>query len=132
MDRIFQILAVFALIMLLVNRFIRGRETRYYAYDYIRRFKPPLPAEVGERLIMAVAGAPEAIPAGSVEGRIDMFIAYEGLVFCYGAEGRLTILRQSKVKQELPVPLECTAMALDPSDGTLYFEAAGYIFMYVH
>ena len=61
MDKIYQILAVFALIMLLVSRFIRGREVRYHSYDFIRRFKPPLPAEVEERLQPAAPGAPQPV-----------------------------------------------------------------------
>lgn len=130
MDKIFQILAVFALIILLASRFIRGRGVRYQPYDYIRRFRPPLPAEVEARLKPAVSGAPEGLAAGSVEGQVDMSIVHDGLVFCYGAQGRLTILRESKVRQELPVPLDCVAMALDPADGKLYLEAGGFIFVY--
>ena len=130
MDRIFQILAVFALIILLASRFIRGREARYRPYDYIKRIKPPLPEEVEARLKPAAIGAPEGLAIGMVEGNVDLSISHDGLVFCYSAEGRLTILRESKVRQELPVPLDCVAMALDPSDGKLYFEAGGYIFQY--
>jgi len=130
MDKIFQILAVFALIMLLVSRFIRGREPRYRPYDFIRRFKPPLPPEVEARLSVAVPGPPDGLAAGVVEGNVDMHIADEGLIFCYSPEGRLTILRNWKVRQELPVPLDCIAMALDPADGKLYFEAGGFLFVY--
>lgn len=130
MDRIFQILVVLALVMLLVSRFIKGREPRYRPYEYIRRQKPPLPEGVEERLIPAVPGPPE----GFAEGRVDWAIDHEGLVFCYNAEGRLTIYRREgdryKQKQELPVPLDCPAMALDPEDGKLYFEASGFIFLY--
>jgi len=130
MDKIFQILVVLVLLMLLITRFIKGRDPRYRPYDYLRRFKPPLPPGVEERLVMANAGAPE----GFVEGRVDLFIIDAGLVFCYNAEGRLTIYRQEgdryKQKQELPVPLECTAMALDPAEGMLYFEVSGFIFLY--
>lgn len=130
MDKIFQILAVFVLLMLLISRFIKGKEPRYRPYDYIKRMKPPLPPGVEERLRMAVAGSPEEL----AEGRVDLFVTDERLVFCYSAEGRLTIYRREgdeyKQKQELPVPLDCVAMALDPSDGKLYFEAGGFIFLY--
>ena len=34
MEKIFQILAVFVLMMLLITRFIRGREPRYAWYFY--------------------------------------------------------------------------------------------------
>lgn len=130
MDRIFQILVVLALVMLLVSRFIKGREPRYRPYEYIRRQKPPLPEGMEERLIAGISGPPE----GFSEGRVDWSIDHEGLVFCYNAEGRLTIYRREgekyRQKQELPVPLDCTAMALDPEDAKLYFEASGFIFLY--
>lgn len=132
MDKIFQILAVLVLLVLLISRFIRGREPRYQPYDHIKRFKPPLPPDVAARLVTAVAGT----PGEWVEGWVDLFISNEGLVFCYSAEGRLTIYRQEgdryKQKQELPVPLDCIAMALDPTDEKLYFEAGGYIFQCGH
>ena len=130
MDRIFQILVVLALVMLLVSRFIKGREPRYRPYEYIRRQKPPLSPEVEGRLLAAVPGPQEGYP----EDRVDWSIDHEGLVFCYHAEGRLTIYRREgdkyRQKQELPVPLDCVAMALDPADEKLYFETGGSIFLY--
>jgi len=120
MDKIFQILAVFVVLLLVISRFIKGKEPRYRPYDYIKRFKPPLAPGVEERLIAAV----------------DDVLIYdaERLRFSYDPEGRLTIYRLEgenyKQKQELSVPLDCTAMALDPADGKLYFEASGFIFMY--
>lgn len=132
MDKIFQILAVLVLLMLLISRFIKGREPRYRPYDYIKRFKPPLPPGVEERLIAAAPGAPEGVTA--VEGGVDLSVIWEEIVFCYSAVGRLTIFRREgeryKQMQELPVPLQCTAMAFDPADGILYFEAGGFLFVY--
>lgn len=134
MDKIFQILAVLVLLVLLISRFIKGREPRYRPYDYIKRFKPPLPPGVEERLIAAVPGAPEGLEAGLAEGIVDMFVAGEGIVYCYGAVGRLTIFRREGERyrqlQELPVPMQCTAMALDPAEGILYFEAGGFLFAF--
>jgi hypothetical protein len=93
-----------------------------------------LPAEVETRMIASAVGAPDDLPAEAVEGVVDRFVTDEGITFCYSAVGRLTILRQQgeryKQLQELPVPVDCTAMALDPYDGSLYFEASGYLFMY--
>jgi hypothetical protein len=132
MDKIFQILAVLVLLTLLVSRFIKGQEERFLPYEYIRRFRPPLPPGMEERLIMAIAGVPE----GLMEGRVDLFIAHEGLVFCYNAEGRLTIYRRDadryRQKQELPVPLDCIAMAMDAADGKLYFEVSGFIYEFAN
>jgi hypothetical protein len=134
MDKIFQILAVLVLLVLLITRSIKGREPRYRPYDYIKRFKPPLPPGVEERLIVAVPGAPDGLDTGLAESLIDMFVSGEEIVFCYSAVGRLTIFRREgeryRYLQELPVPLQCTAMALDPVEGMLYFEAGGFLFVY--
>ncbi len=134
MDKIFQILAVFALLMLVVRRFIKGREPRFHPYDYINRVKPPLPPVVAERLVSAVFVLPEDRGRYPVEGGADAFLLYAagGLVFCYSAVGRLTIFRQSPLRQvqELAVPLDCTAIAFDPDDERLYFETGGSLFVY--
>jgi hypothetical protein len=134
MEKIFQILAVFALMMLIVRRFIKGREPRFHPYDYIGRIKPPLPPGVAERLVSAVFVLPEDRGRYPVEGGVDAFLLYAagGLVFCYSAVGRLTIFRQVPLRQlqELAVPLDCTAIAFDPGDERLYFEAGGYLFVY--
>lgn len=130
MERIFQIVAVFILLTLFIHRWVKGREVHYRPYDFIRRIRPPLPEGVEERLIAATPGA----PVGLTEARVDMFIAHDGLVFCYGAEGRLTIYRQDgdryRQRQELPVPLDSIAMAFDPADEKLYLEVSGFIFIY--
>ena len=139
MDKIFQILAVFALLMLIVRRFIKGREPRFHPYDYIDRFKPPLATATAQRLVPATFASLEDRVQYPVEGEVDAFLFDEagGLLFCYSAVGRLTIFRQlpgeaSRQVQELPVPLDCTAIAFDPADGKLYFEAGGFIFVYGH
>jgi hypothetical protein len=147
MDKIFQILAVFALMMLIVRRFIKGREPRFHPYDYINRIKRPLPPVVAERLVSAVFRPAEeggmSLQGGGefedrgrypVEGGVDAFLLYAagGLVFCYSAVGRLTIFRQTPLRQvqELAVPLDCTAIAFDPDDERLYFETGGSLFVY--
>ena len=137
MDKIFQILAVFALLMLIVRRFIKGREPRFHPYDYIDRIKPPLATDTARRLVPATFASLEDRVRYPVEGEVDAFLFDEagGLLFCYSAVGRLTIFRQlpgeaSRQVQELPVPLNCTAIAFDPADGKLYFEAGGFVFVY--
>ena len=123
MDKIFQILVVFALMILLIYRFIR-RESRYRPYDFRVRLRPPLPLEVEERLIAAhlVDGEGYELEMGN-------------LFFIYKAEGSLVIFRrnqQGKTRQvqELAVAVDCTAMAMDPQDHQLYLEAGGYWFVY--
>ena len=130
MEKIFQILVVFALMLLLISWFIKGKDPRYRPYDYIMRIKPPLPESVAMGLVPAVFG--EVIAGLPVEGQSDAVLtdAVNGLLFIYSNEGRLTIFRRNKQMQELAVPLQCTAIALDPADGKLYFETGGYLFVY--
>ncbi len=137
MEKIFQILAVFVLLMLVIGRFLRGRESRYRPYDYLTRQKPPLRDGVLERLISAVFWSEEDRRSYAVEGEVDAFLFDEvnRLLFCYRTAGSLTIFRQLspdkyREMQSLAVPLDCTAMGLDPQDGRLYFEAGGYLFLY--
>jgi hypothetical protein len=134
MEKIFQILAVFALMMLVVRRFIKGREPRFHPYDYVSRIKPPLPPVVAERLVSAVFVLPDDRGRYPVEGGLDAFLLYPagGLVFCYSAVGRLTIFRQAPLRQlqELAVPLDCSAIAFDPGNERLYFEAGDALFVY--
>jgi hypothetical protein len=137
MEKIFQMLAVFTLLMLIVARYIRGRESRYSPYDYLTRRNPPLPEEVVQRLISAVFWSEEDRRRYAIEGEVDAYLFDEvnRLLFCYRSAGSLTIFRQLtpnryKEMQSLAVPLDCTGMGLDPQDGRLYFEASGYLFLY--
>ena len=126
MEKILQIVAVFVVMALVIHRFIRGKEPAYRPYNYLTRLKPPVAAEVGQRLVAAVFD----------EG-VDAFLVDETrqLSFTYGATGSLTIHRrraegQLKEMQWLAAPLNCTGMALDPQEGRLYLEAEGYLFVY--
>ena len=137
MEKIIRIVIVFALLMLVVNRFIRGREPRYRPYDYLTRRKPPLPVVVEQRLIAAVFGPLEGMGDHPAVLQADALLvdAVNQLLFCYSAAGSLTILRQQaqghyREMQSLAVPLNCTGMALDPEESKLYFEAEGYLFVY--
>lgn len=122
MDKVLQILVVFGLILLVIYRFIRGREPSYRPYEFVARLRPPLSPEVQQRLVTAEAG----------EGyQLEM----DTLLFYYRAEGSLTIYRRrqqgrGRQVQELAVPVDCTAMAMDPVENKLYFEADGYLFVY--
>jgi hypothetical protein len=139
MEKVLQILIVFALLMLVVSRFFREREPRFRPYDYLNRLRPPLPAAVEQRLIAAVFGAEEAVEwvKPGVDGHADavLFDADSRLLFSYSVVGRLVIYRRGakgkyRQVQELAAPLDCTAMALDPEDGKLYFESNDYLFVY--
>jgi hypothetical protein len=119
---------------LIVRRSIRGREPRFHPYDYITRIKPPVAEVVAQRLVPAVFTLPEDRGRYPVEGGVDAVLLYEGggLVFCYSAVGRLTIFRHQPLRQlqELAAPLDCTAIAFDPADERLYFEAGGALLVY--
>ena len=135
MEKILQILAVFVILMLVITRFIRGREPRYRPYDYLLRRKPPLPPEVEQRLVAAVFAPGNGRYPVNMTADAFLFDEVNRLLFCYSAEGALTIFKEQtaeryKEMQSLAVPLNCTAMALDPDDGKLYFEASGFLFVY--
>jgi len=122
MDKVFQILIVFGLVTLFIYRFIRGREQSYRPYEFILRLRAPLAVEVEQRLIIAAAE----------EGfRLET----EHLLFHYRPEGSLTIYRRrpqgrDREVQEMAVPVECTAMGIDPVEGRLYLAADGYVYVY--
>jgi hypothetical protein len=133
MEKILRILVVFVLLMVIIYRFIRGREPGYRPYGYLTRRKPPLPPEIEQRLLPAVFGSSE-FPVG---GDADAFLfdAASDLLFCYSSKGSLTIFRRRaeetyKEMQWLAVPLNCTGLALDPLESRLYFEAEGSLFVY--
>ncbi|HEY4107558.1 hypothetical protein [Puia sp.] len=127
MEKILQIIAVFVLMMLVIHRFIRGREPAYRPYNYLSRLRPPLAMEIGGRLVAAVFQV----------GQVETLLVDEArqLLFSYNAAGSLTIHRRKgeeglKEMQWLAAPLDCTGMALDPEDGRLYLEAGGFLFVF--
>jgi len=127
MEKVLQIIAVFVLMTLIIHRMIRGREPRFRQYNYLTRLKPPLVAEIAQRLVTAVFEA----------GQADAIVIDEArqLLFSYSAVGSLTIHQrkeegQLKEMQWLAAPLDCTGMALDPVEGKLYLEASGFLFVY--
>lgn len=119
MDKVLQILVVFGLVMLVIYRFIRGREPLYRPYEFLARLRPPLQAEVEQRMVLAEGYGLET----------------DTMYFEYRAEGSLTIYRRrpqgrNKEVQEIAVPVDCTSIAMDPLENKLYFEAGGYWFVY--
>ena len=122
MEKVLQIVAVFVLMMLIIQRFIRGREPAYRPFNYLTRMKPPLAVEVAQRLVQG----------GLEAGQTDAFIVDESrrLLFSYNVAGSLTIHWQKREMQWLAAPPNCTAMMLDPEEGRLYLEAEGFLFVY--
>jgi hypothetical protein len=139
MEKIFQIIAVLAVLMLAVVLFFREREPRYRPFGYLRRIKPSLPDEVRQRLASAVSGAAleEERQRYAVDGDVDALLFDEGerLLFCYKANGSLVIFRRTgqdtyKEMQWLAAPLDCAGFFYDPEEKNLYFEAGGSLFVY--
>jgi hypothetical protein len=99
MEKILQIIAVFAVMMLVIALFFRGREARYRPYGYLRRMKPSLPEEVRRRLVAAITGPAmeDQRMRFPVDGEADalLFDAETRLLFIYKASGSLVIYRQA-------------------------------------
>ncbi|HEY4112358.1 hypothetical protein [Puia sp.] len=125
MEKILQILVVFALIMLVVNRFIRGREQRFREYVLSGHISLPLPGDLYRELLSVVVGedviaadpdnrlffrpGPEntlvaadkrtgvSLASVAMGEEIDavLFDPLSRLIYCYSLAGLLTVLRQS-------------------------------------
>ena len=135
MEKILQILAVFALLMLVVARFIRERDSTFRRFGFLGRLKGG--PQGGAYLMEGVFGPAEERERLGVPDGMDAFLFDEGsrLLFCYTVEGRLTIYRRlaggvKRELQELSVPLDCSAMWWNPQDGKIFLEEGGEWFVY--
>jgi hypothetical protein len=135
MEKILQILVVFALLMLVVTRFIREREAKFRRFGFLGRLRGGLQGD-GE-LIEGVTGPAEERERLGVPEGADAFLFDEGsrLLFCYTVGGRLTIYRRlaggvKRELQELSVPLDCSAMWWNPQDRKIFLEEEGEWFVY--
>jgi hypothetical protein len=137
MEKILQILAVFALLMLVVARFIREREEKFRRFGFLGRLKGGLQGSGDGDLMEGVFGPAEERERLGVPDGMDAFLFDEGsrLLFCYTVEGRLTIYRRlaggvKRELQELSVPLDCSAMWWSPQDWKIFLEEGGDWFVY--
>lgn len=128
-----QILAVAGLLMLLIWRGIRGRDEQFRRFSYLARVRPPLEAEVTERLVNGVFGA----EAYGMPVDTDAFLLDEDsrMLLLYRLDGKLTINRRmaggrNRELQELAVPMDCTGLAWDPQERKIYLEEDGDWFVY--
>lgn len=135
MEKILQILSVFALLMLVITWFMREREEKFRRFGFLGRMKGVL--QGGGDLMEGVFGAAEERERLGVPDGVDAFLFDEGsrLLFCYAMEGRLTIYRRlaggvKRELQELSVPLDCSAMWWDPQGLQLFLEEEGEWFVY--
>ncbi|HXD77355.1 MAG TPA: hypothetical protein VN616_06085 [Puia sp.] len=137
MEKVLQILLVFALMMLVIWRSIRGKEDRYRKLSYLFRERKPLPEAIGGRLIPGMSGEAAEREGYSIPGDADAFLPDdEGrLLFTYFADGKLTVSRWSpsgrkKELQELSVPMDCSALAWDPEVRRVYLEDGEFWYVY--
>jgi hypothetical protein len=137
MEKVLQILAVAALLMLLIWRSIRGRDERFRRFSYLSRQRPPLAEGVMQRLIGGKFGWTVEREGYGVPDEVDAFLWDEEsrLLFCYRVGGRLTINRRVAggrivELQELSVPMDCTGFGWDPLERMVYLEEGGDWFVY--
>jgi hypothetical protein len=172
MEKILQILAVFALLMLVITWFFRDREFKLRDYIFSYRFRGSLPTGIRQRMLSgAVSPVEEGEPVQVTDhenGLVfrrgpDMVRALEiadeqtgliistteiidtvdailfdpatRLIYCYGALGSITIVRQSgrdnyRIEQTLAAPVNGAVLSLDPKDKKIYLDAGGSYFVF--
>ena len=137
MEKVLQILAVFALLMLLVWRSIRGREERFSRFSYMARVRPPLSEEVRRRLVHGLLGPDGSREAFGVPDEAEAFLWDEEsrMLLLYWRDGKLTVYRRmaggrNRELQELAVPMDCSGIAWDPEERMIYLEEDGDFFVY--
>ncbi|HEY4064085.1 MAG TPA: hypothetical protein VGM30_19395 [Puia sp.] len=114
MEKIFQILVVFALIMVLVTRFIRGKEQKFREYSFFGRFSFPMSGDLYRELL--------SVPMGMGEGMVAAADPENRLLFRPGPENSLVIADERTGEPVASVALEESADALlfDPMTRLLY------------
>jgi hypothetical protein len=137
MDKVLQILAVFALLMLFIWRSIRGREDRFRRFSFLGRVRSPLSEGVRQRLVGGVFGTDPRREAFGVPEEAAAFVWDEesGVLLVYWRDGKLVIHRRmaggrNRELQELAVPLDCSGIGWDPEERRIYLEEEGDFFVY--
>ena len=77
MEKVLQILAVFALLMLFIWRSIRGREDRFRRFSFLGRVRSPLSEGVRQRLVEGVFGTDARREAFGVPEEAEAFLLDE-------------------------------------------------------
>jgi hypothetical protein len=141
MEKVLQILAVSALLMLLIWRSIRRRDERFRRFSYLGRVRAPLAEDIRRRLVSGITKRSEVHGMGGeaygVPVDVDAFLWDEDsrMVLLYWRDGKLTINRRmaggrNRELQELAVPMDCTALDWDPLERKIYLEEDGDWFVY--
>jgi hypothetical protein len=107
MEKIFQILAVFVLLMLVITRFVRSREFKFREYIFLRRISHSLPPDISRRLLTTLL-SPFAAPSPAADRE-------NGLVFQRAPDttGGLEIVDEGK-------GLVVALLEIDPVDALLF------------
>jgi hypothetical protein len=172
MEKILQILAVFALLMLVITWFFRDREFKLRDYVFSYRFRGSLPTGIRQRMLSGVVSPEEEgepvqvtdhenglvfrrgpdmvraleiadeqtgliISTTEIIDTVDaiLFDPATRLIYCYGASGSITIVRQSgrdnyRIEQTLAAPVNGAVLSLDPKDKKIYLDAGGSFFVF--
>jgi hypothetical protein len=147
MEKIFQILIVFALLIFAITWFLRSKERKWQDYVFSGQFTFPLSGDMHRDLLTAVVGDRHGEDAIALAGLAELeweanadvilFDPVTRLIYCGSMEGVVTIIRQStqggyKTLQQLIIPKECTALSLDPHTGKLYVHVGATVFVYIN
>jgi hypothetical protein len=137
MEKVLQILLVFALLLLLIWRSIRGKENRFRRFSYLSRLREPAQEGVRERWIAGTFGATEDRRGYGVPDEADAYLLDEdgGLLFCYRMEGKLFVYHwapgsRNRELQEMSVPMDCTGLSWDPVERKIYLGEGEYWYVY--
>jgi hypothetical protein len=137
MEKVLQILAVFALLMLIIWRSIRGREGRFRRFSFVGRVRQPLSEEVRRRLVEGAFGMNDGRGTFGVPEEAEAFLwdGESGMLLVYWRDGKLVIYRRmaggrNRELQELAVPMDCSGIAWDPEEQKIYLEEVGDYFVY--
>jgi hypothetical protein len=141
MEKVLQILAVFALLMLIIWRSIRGREDWFRRFSFVGRARQPLGEEVQRRLVKGVFGGEGGLEGGReafgvpVESEAFLWDEESGMLLVYWRDGKLVIYRRmvggrNRELQELAVPMDCSGITWDPEEQKIFLEEGGDYFVY--
>lgn len=121
MEKIFQILAVFAVLMVAVNWYIRGKEPRFREYVFAGRFTFPLSGDYHRQLLTTTLILPEDNEL--VPGAAD---ATNRLVFRVNGGRNLLVTDEATGDLLMGIPLDASADAVlfDPATRMVYCGSA--------
>jgi hypothetical protein len=125
MEKIFQILAVFALLMLVITYSVYARERKFREYYFSRRISLPFPGDpVWDSLSAAIAAGGEAGDPSIIkpEAGIQVIDRENQLIF-HSAEGPAIIVSDQTTGRtiaSIPLDENCDNLAFDPATRLIY------------